>query len=74
MSEVREDSILNGEPFKVSYQWFRCVIERPGFVRLTWGPTPDWADWKVGNYTIVPENEVAAAIVGVNSGRIEPSG
>jgi hypothetical protein len=64
MTDIPLDSeMLTGEPFKVGSDWFRTVIEKPDFVRLTWGSTASWAEWDPLDFNIVPANEVAAAVL-----------
>jgi len=63
MVDTVDDTALTGEPFKAGDLWFRCVVERPGMIRLTWGSTDQWATWNVSDFLIVPEAEVPATII-----------
>jgi len=66
-----DEAILSGEPFKAGDRWFRCVIERPGEIRLNWGPTADWANWRVLDFWIIPDEQVPATILRVCAGEID---
>ena len=58
-----DDTPFTGEPFKVDDRWYRCEVDRPGLIRLSWGKSEDWADWDPLDFAIVPEAEVPATIL-----------
>jgi hypothetical protein len=66
-----DEAILSGEPFKAGDRWFRCVCERLGEIRLTWGPTADWANWNPLMFWIIPDDQVPATILRVSAGEID---
>jgi hypothetical protein len=61
-----DEAILSGEPFKAGDRWFRCVVERPGLMRLTWGPVTSWADWDALDFVILADTEVPAMIIQIS--------
>jgi hypothetical protein len=63
MVDTVDDTMVTGEPFKAGSAWFRCVVEKPGEIRLTWGPTDDWATWDSLDFAIIPEATVAETVV-----------
>jgi hypothetical protein len=67
MVDTVDDSTLTGEPFKAGDDWFRCVVEKPGEVRMTWGPTADWADWDPLDFVVIPEDATALTVVALSS-------
>lgn len=68
MVDTVDDTALTGEPFKVGEQWYRCEVDRPGLIRLTWGRSEDWADWDPLDFAVVPEADVPATILRLSKG------
>jgi len=63
MVDTVDDTMITGEPFKAGDSWFRCVVEKPGEIRLTWGTTDQWALWDPLDFAVIPEETVPETVL-----------